>query len=114
VVARLEGGGTVADACGVADACWRDGDWKELPAAVRGAAGRLDRGVPEDAADVAGAGAEDAGPARRAAASGDGALVAAALCPLSATASAMTAPAAASAPPVTTAPDRKLISSIRA
>jgi hypothetical protein len=70
--------------------------------------------VPEDAADVAGAEAGDDGPARRAAASGDGVPVAAALCPVSMTASAMTAPATASATPVTAAPDRKLMSSIRA
>jgi hypothetical protein len=86
----------------------------ELPAAGRGAAGRWARDVPEDAAEVAGAGAEDAGPARRAAASGDDALVAAALCPLSTTANPIAAPATASAPPVTAVPDRKLISSMRA
>jgi hypothetical protein len=75
------------------------------------------RGGPEGAADVAGAdaaGAEDAGPATRAAASGDGVPVAAALCPVSMTTSAMTTPTTASAPPPTAAPDRKLMSSIRA
>jgi hypothetical protein len=74
----------------------------------------LGLGALEDAADVAGAGAEDDGPARRAAASGGGAPVAAVLCPVSMTASAMTAPTTASAAPVTAAPDRKLMSSIRA
>jgi hypothetical protein len=70
--------------------------------------------VVEGTADVAGAGAEDAGPARRAATSGDGGPVAAALCPVSMTASAMTAPTTASTAPPTAAPDRKLMSSIRA
>jgi hypothetical protein len=81
---------------------------------VRGAFEWLGRGAPEDAADVAGVGAEDDGPARRAAAAGDAVPVAAALCPVSMTASAMTAPTTASAAPVTAAPDRKLMSSIRA
>jgi len=70
--------------------------------------------VTEGPADVAGPAAEGAGPARRAGAAGAGGLVAASLCPLSTTASVIAAPAAASAPPVTAAPDRKLISSIRA
>jgi hypothetical protein len=78
------------------------------------AVARLIPGVPDEAAEVAGAGAEDAGVARRAAASGACPLVAAALCPLSATASATPTPATASAPPPTAAPERKLISSIRA
>jgi hypothetical protein len=67
--------------------------------------------VVEGTADVAGAGAEDAGLDRRAATSGD-VPVAAALCPVSMTASAMTAPTTASTAPATAAPDRKLMSSI--
>ena len=66
------------------------------------------------AAEVADAGAEEAGVARRTAAPGEGTLVAAALCPLSTRASAMAPPAAATAPPATAVPERKLISSIRA
>jgi hypothetical protein len=45
---------------------------------------------------------------------GPGTLVAAALCPVSVTASAITVPTAASAPAPVAAPDRKLISSMRA
>jgi hypothetical protein len=70
--------------------------------------------VPEEAAEVAGAAAEDAGVASWAAMPGACPLVAAALCPPSATASATPTPATASAPPPTAAPERKLMSSIRA
>jgi hypothetical protein len=51
--------------------------------------------------------------AERAGAVGPGSLVAAALCPVSVTASAIAIPTAASAPAPAAAPDRKLISSIR-
>ena len=56
-------------------------------------------------------GAESAGAER---AVGPGALVAAALWPVNVTASAVAVPAAASVPAPTAAPDRKLISSMRA
>jgi hypothetical protein len=51
--------------------------------------------------------------AERAGAVGPVALVAAALCPVSVTASAIAVPTAASAPAPAAAPDRKLISSMR-
>jgi hypothetical protein len=54
------------------------------------------------------------GAAERAGVVGPGSLVAAALCPVSVTASAIATPTAASAPAPVAAPDRKLISSMRA
>jgi len=81
------------------------------PVGIRDGAGTAG-GRPED--DAAG---EAAGPARvveRAAGLGAGALVASALWPPSTTASAIATPTAASAPASTAAPERKLISSMRA
>jgi hypothetical protein len=52
--------------------------------------------------------------AERAGVAGPGTLVAAALCPVSVTASAIAVPTTASAPAPAAAPERKLISSIRA
>jgi hypothetical protein len=69
--------------------------------------------VAEGTADVAEAGAEDAGPATRLAAAGGGENAAAASCPVSMTTRAMTAPTTASAAPTTAAPERKLMSSNR-
>jgi hypothetical protein len=59
-------------------------------------------------------GVTDAEGAERAGAVGPGALIAAALCPVSVSASAIAIPTAASAPAPAAAPDRKLISSMRA
>lgn len=68
-------------------------------------------GVADGVAD--GATADGARGTERAA-GGPGALGAAALCPVSVTASAIAVPATASTPAPVAAPDRKLISSIRA
>jgi len=85
---------------------------REPPAGIRdggGTAGCWPEGdAPGEAAGPAGDGAE------RAAEPGAGAPVASALWPPSTTASAIATPAAASAPASTTAPERKLISSMRA
>jgi hypothetical protein len=65
-------------------------------------------------ADADGEAGADDGAAEPAPPPGPAGLAAASLCPLSETARAITAPTAASAPAETAAPERKLISSMRA
>jgi hypothetical protein len=71
----------------------------------------VDDGVTDGASGVTDGGTEGV---ERAGAVGPGVVVAAALCPVSVTASAIAVPTAASAPAPAAAPDRKLISSMRA